>query len=78
MTKSIAIIGAGPAGLTAGLNLSKKGYKVDRRASSSVGGMSKTIKLWEQLVDLGLTVFLVKILGLIKYSLKFWKKITQL
>ena len=54
MTKSIAIIGAGPAGLTAGLNLSKKGYKVDiYEASSSVGGMSKTIKLWEQLVDLG-------------------------
>ena len=79
MTKSIAIIGAGPAGLTAGLNLSKKGYKVDiYEASSSVGGMSKTIKLWEQLVDLGPHRFLVKILGLIKYSLKFWKKITQL
>jgi protoporphyrinogen oxidase len=52
--KSIAIIGAGPAGLTAGLNLSKKGFRVDiYEASSSVGGMSKTIKLWDQLVDLG-------------------------
>ncbi len=54
MKKSIAIIGAGPAGLTAGFNLSKKGFKVDiYEASSSVGGMAKTIKLWDQLVDLG-------------------------
>ncbi len=54
MKKKIAIIGAGPAGLTAGYILSKKGYKVDIfEASPSVGGMSKTIELWDQLVDLG-------------------------
>lgn len=54
MKKKIAIIGGGPAGLTAGYILSKKGYKVELfEASSSVGGMSKTIELWGQLVDLG-------------------------
>jgi protoporphyrinogen oxidase len=54
MIKKIAIIGCGPAGLTAGYILSKRGYEVELfEASSSVGGMSKTIELWGQLVDLG-------------------------
>ena len=52
--KKIAIIGAGPAGLTAGYLLSKNGINVDIfESSSSVGGMAKTIKMWDQLVDLG-------------------------
>jgi protoporphyrinogen oxidase len=52
--KSIAIIGAGPAGLTAGFILSKQGIDVSVfEASDSVGGMAKTIPLWGQLVDLG-------------------------
>lgn len=54
MKKKIAIIGCGPAGLTAGYILSKNNYTVELfEASSSVGGMSKTIELWGQLVDLG-------------------------
>lgn len=50
----IAIIGAGPAGITAAYNLTKDGFKVDvYEAGDSVGGMSKTIDLWNQKVDLG-------------------------
>lgn len=50
----IAVIGAGPAGLTAAYCLSKKGIKVDvYEASGEVGGMCKTLELWGQLVDLG-------------------------
>ena len=50
----IGIIGAGPAGLTAGYELAKKGFNVTVfESQDSVGGMSKTIKLWGQLVDLG-------------------------
>jgi protoporphyrinogen oxidase len=52
--KKIGIIGAGPAGLTAAYILSKNGIKVDVfESTESVGGMAKTIKLWDQLVDLG-------------------------
>ena len=44
----------GSCGINSWIKFIKKGYKVDiYEASSSVGGMSKTIKLWEQLVDLG-------------------------
>lgn len=54
MKKKIAIIGAGPAGLTAAYELSKKNIKVDiYEASDSVGGMAKTIPMWGQFVDLG-------------------------
>lgn len=50
----IAIIGAGPAGMTAAYQLSKKINEVDVfEASSSVGGMAKTIDLWNQKVDIG-------------------------
>lgn len=53
-TKKIAVIGAGPAGLTAAYELAKKGYTVDvYEAGSEVGGLSKTIDLWNQKVDLG-------------------------
>lgn len=52
--KRIAIIGGGPAGLTAAYQLAKEGQVVDLfEASDAVGGMSKTINLWGQLVDLG-------------------------
>lgn len=54
MNKKYAVIGAGPAGLTAAYELTKAGIKVDvYEADKSVGGMAKTIKLWDQLVDLG-------------------------
>jgi len=52
--KKIAIIGAGPAGLTAAYLISKKNIQVDLyEASDSVGGMAKSINLWGQTVDLG-------------------------
>jgi protoporphyrinogen oxidase len=54
MSKKIAIIGAGPAGLTAAYQLSKAGKVVHvYEAGPSVGGMAKTISLWGQFVDLG-------------------------
>lgn len=50
----IAVIGAGPAGLTAAYTLSKNGYKVDvYEASSQVGGLAGSFKLWDQTVDMG-------------------------
>ena len=52
--KKVAVIGAGPAGLTAAYELAKAGVFVRvYEAGSSVGGMAKTISLWGQLVDLG-------------------------
>ena len=52
--KRIAIIGGGPAGLTAAYQLSKAGAVVELfESTTSVGGMAKTISLWGQLVDLG-------------------------
>lgn len=52
--KTIAIVGAGPAGLSAAYKLIKSGIKVDvYDADNQVGGMAKTINLWGQLVDLG-------------------------
>jgi len=54
----IAIIGAGPAGLTCAYKLSKEiGEKISSldvyEASESVGGMSRSLSLWGQTVDLG-------------------------
>lgn len=52
--KTVAVIGAGPAGLTAAYELAKKGIRVDVfEAGDSVGGMAKTISLWGQRADLG-------------------------
>ena len=52
--KKIAVIGAGPAGITAAYELSKKGLAVDLfEAGERVGGLSKSIDLWGQRVDLG-------------------------
>ena len=54
MTKKIAIIGAGPAGLTSAYKLAKEGISVELfEASDAVGGMAKSFSLWGQLVDLG-------------------------
>jgi len=50
----VAVIGAGPAGMTAAYELAKGGAAVDLyEAAPSVGGLSRTIELWGQLVDLG-------------------------
>jgi protoporphyrinogen oxidase len=52
--RHVAVIGAGPAGLTAAYRLALGGIKVTVfEAEDGVGGMSKTIPLWGQLVDLG-------------------------
>lgn len=50
----VAVIGAGPAGITAAYELAKKIKDVDVfEASPSVGGMAKTIDLWNQKIDIG-------------------------
>jgi protoporphyrinogen oxidase len=50
----IAVIGAGPAGLTAAYLLAKEGYEpVVYEATDRVGGMSKTIDVWGYKADLG-------------------------
>lgn len=52
--KKVAVIGAGPAGITTAYELAKAGFSVDvYEASDRVGGLSKTIDLWDQKVDLG-------------------------
>jgi protoporphyrinogen oxidase len=54
MKSSIAVIGAGPSGMTAAYQLSKMGHKVTVfEAEAQVGGLAKTIDLWGQKVDLG-------------------------
>ncbi len=50
----IAIIGAGPAGLTAAYLLAKAGFQpVVYEAQQQVGGLSRTIDLWGYKADLG-------------------------
>ena len=52
--RRIAVIGAGPAGLTAAYELAKGGVEVEVfEADSRVGGLCRTISLWGQKVDLG-------------------------
>ncbi len=50
----VAVIGAGPAGMTAALQLSRGGAEVDvYEAGPNVGGMARSLDLWGQRVDLG-------------------------
>jgi protoporphyrinogen oxidase len=50
----VAVIGAGPAGMTAAYQLAKSEIEVDVfEAGDSVGGLAKTITLWNQKVDIG-------------------------
>jgi len=50
----VAVIGAGPAGITAAYQLSKRGVDVDVfEASAEVGGLARSFSLWGQRVDLG-------------------------
>ncbi|MBA3027986.1 MAG: FAD-dependent oxidoreductase [Desulfobacteraceae bacterium] len=52
--KTVAIVGGGPAGLTAAYQLALKGIQVKVfEASDNVGGMARTIPLWGQMVDYG-------------------------
>lgn len=51
---SIAVIGAGPAGITAAYELAKAGFPVVvYEAGPAVGGLARTISLWDQRVDVG-------------------------
>ena len=50
----VALIGAGPAGLTAAYQLAKAGVEVEVfEASAAVGGLAHSFKLWDQTVDFG-------------------------
>lgn len=52
--QSVAVIGAGPGGLTAALELTRRGIGVRVfEAGPSVGGLARTIELWGQKVDIG-------------------------
>lgn len=50
----VAVIGAGPAGATTAYMLAKRGVEVHLyEAAPQVGGMSRSIELWGQTVDIG-------------------------
>src|ERR1700681_964785 len=50
----VGIIGAGPAGLAAAYQLGKHGVHAEVfEAGPTVGGLSRTLELWGQKVDLG-------------------------
>ena len=50
----VAVIGAGPAGMTAALQLSRGGVEVGvYEAGPCVGGLARSLDLWGQRVDLG-------------------------
>jgi len=54
MGKKIVVIGAGPAGLTAGLELVRRGYDVTvLEASEKIGGISRTVRHHKQRMDIG-------------------------
>jgi protoporphyrinogen oxidase len=55
MKKRVAIIGAGPAGLTAGYEISKNENFdcVIYERTAEVGGMARSFKLFDRIVDLG-------------------------
>ncbi len=50
----VAVIGAGPAGITAAYQLAKAGVEVEVfEATGAVGGLARSYTLWDQTVDLG-------------------------
>jgi protoporphyrinogen oxidase len=55
----VAIIGAGPAGMTTAYELTKRGASVDVfEADSAVGGLGRSLQLWGQTIDLGSHIFI--------------------
>ena len=58
--KKIAIVGAGPGGLSAGMLLANKGHKVEIfEKKPYIGGRNSELKLGEYKFDLGPTFFLM-------------------
>ena len=54
MVTNVVVIGAGPSGLTAGLELIKKGYNLTiLEGSDTIGGISQTIHHNDQRIDIG-------------------------
>ena len=54
----VAVIGSGPAGMTAAHALARKGVEVDLfEAAPHVGGLARSIDLWGRRVDLGSHIF---------------------
>ena len=54
MSKRVVIIGAGPSGLTAGLELIRRGYEVTiLEETDAIGGISQTIRHNDQRIDIG-------------------------
>ncbi len=52
--KKVAIIGGGPAGVSASYELGKKDYKIDlHEKSQSIGGLARTIQFSKQRFDIG-------------------------
>ena len=49
----VGVIGAGPAGLTAAYQLAKAAQVDVFEASDAVGGLARSLRLWDQTVDLG-------------------------
>ncbi|MFO7810008.1 MAG: phytoene desaturase family protein [Candidatus Delongbacteria bacterium] len=61
MDKKVIIVGAGPGGLTAGMLLASKGYKVDiYEKQNEVGGRNSFFRLGNYVFDIGPTFFMMK------------------
>lgn len=61
MSKKIVIIGAGPGGLTAGMLLASKGYRVEiYEKQGAVGGRNSFIKAGNYTFDIGPTFLMMK------------------
>lgn len=72
MTRTIFIVGAGPAGLTAGVEAIRKGLKVELvEVSDKIGGISKTVEVDGWRFDLGGHRFFTKV----ERVESFWRSI---
>ena len=70
--KKVLIIGAGPAGLTAGYELGKRGYQVTiLEKGAQVGGISKTVRYGGNRMDIGGHRFFSKD----KEVMRWWEQI---